>query len=59
VEKRRIELAHPIKSLGLHDVDVRLHREVSAHMQVEVVPLGVEKLEEPEPAKAKAEQPQA
>jgi large subunit ribosomal protein L9 len=62
VEKRRIELAHPIKSLGLHDVDVRLHREVTAHLQVEVVPIGVEKLEEPEPAAAEAEpaeQPQA
>src|SRR5688572_2073821 len=34
VDKRRIELAHPIKSAGLHDVDVRLHREVSAHIQV-------------------------
>src|ERR1043165_6142246 len=30
VDKRRIELAHPIKSLGSHDVEVRLHREVSA-----------------------------
>lgn len=46
VDKRRIELAHPIKSLGVHDVDVRLHREVTAHIQVEVVPVGVEKLEE-------------
>src|SRR6266545_6798468 len=46
VDKRRIELAHGIKSLGVHDVDVRLHREVTAHIQVEVVPLGVEKFEE-------------
>jgi large subunit ribosomal protein L9 len=46
VDKRRIELAHAIKSLGVHDVDVRLHREVTAHIQVEVVPLGVEKFEE-------------
>lgn len=59
VEKRRIELAHPIKSLGVHDVDVRLHREVTAHLQVEVVPIGVEKLEEPEQKAAPAEQPQA
>jgi large subunit ribosomal protein L9 len=48
VEKRRIELDHPIKSLGTHDVEVRLHRDVTAHLQVEVVPLGVEKLEETE-----------
>lgn len=46
VDKRRIELAHPIKSLGTHDVEVRLHRDVSAQIQVEVVPLGIEKLEE-------------
>jgi large subunit ribosomal protein L9 len=61
VEKRRIELAHPIKSLGVHDVDVRLHREVTAHLQVEVVPIGVEKFEEPEAPKSEeaAERPQA
>jgi len=46
VEKRRIELDHPIKSLGTHDVEVRLHRDVTAHLQVEVVPLGTEKVEE-------------
>ena len=47
VDKRRIELAHPIKTLGTHDVEVRLHREVSAQIQVEVVAQGVEKYEEP------------
>ncbi|MEO6488104.1 MAG: 50S ribosomal protein L9 [Thermoanaerobaculia bacterium] len=53
VDKRRIELTHPIKTAGLHDVEVRLHREVSAQIQVEVVPLGVEKFEEPaQPAAA-------
>ncbi|HEV8432130.1 MAG TPA: 50S ribosomal protein L9 [Thermoanaerobaculia bacterium] len=46
VEKRRIELDHPIKSLGVHDVEVRLHRDVTAQIQVEVVPQGAEKLEE-------------
>ena len=40
VDKRRIELAHPIKTSGLHDVDVRLHRDVSVHIQVEVVGSG-------------------
>jgi large subunit ribosomal protein L9 len=49
VDKRRIELAHPIKTLGTHDVDVRLHREVSAHIKVEVVPIGTESAE-PAPA---------
>ncbi|HET7435715.1 MAG TPA: 50S ribosomal protein L9 [Thermoanaerobaculia bacterium] len=47
VDKRRIELAQPIKNIGLHDVEVRLHREVTAHVQVEVLPLGVESIEEP------------
>lgn len=45
VDKRRIELASPIKNVGLHDVEVRLHREVSATIQVEVLPLGAETLE--------------
>ena len=53
VDKRRIELAAPIKNLGVHDVEVRLHKDVSAHIQVEVLALGVEKLEEtPEEAPA-------
>src|SRR5205814_8554581 len=46
VDKRRIELAHPIKALGTHDVEVRLHRDVNAHIQVEVVPMGREAVEE-------------
>jgi large subunit ribosomal protein L9 len=55
VDKRRIELAHSIKTVGVHEVDVRLHREVTAHIQVEVVPLGVEKFEEPEAKETPAE----
>lgn len=55
VDKRRIELGSPIKNVGVHDVEVRLHREVSAHIQVEVVPMGVERLEEPPAAEASAE----
>jgi large subunit ribosomal protein L9 len=50
VDKRRIELTHPIKSLGTHDVEVRLYRDVTAQIQVEVIAMGVEKLEEvPQP----------
>lgn len=55
VDKRRIELGSPIKNVGVHDVEVRLHREVSAHIQVEVVPQGVERLEEPPAEEAPAE----
>ena len=54
VDKRRIELGSPIKNVGVHDVEVRLHREVSAHIQVEVVPMGVERLEETPEAEAPA-----
>jgi large subunit ribosomal protein L9 len=53
VDKRRIELAHPIKTIGVHDIEVRLHKDASAQIQLEVLPIGVEKLEEtPEPAPA-------
>ncbi len=55
IDKRRIELAHPIKTLGTHDVEVRLHRDVTAHIQVEVVALGHESIAEvPKPAAAPA-----
>jgi large subunit ribosomal protein L9 len=37
LDRRRIELAEPIKSLGLSDVNVRVHREVVATLRVEVV----------------------
>jgi large subunit ribosomal protein L9 len=56
VDKRRIELAHTIKTTGTHDVEVKLHRDVSAQIQVDVQPIGAEKVEEaPAPAPAKAE----
>jgi large subunit ribosomal protein L9 len=56
VDKRRIELAYPIKNTGVHDVEVRLHKDVAALIQVEVQPIGVETLEEtPEAAAAPAE----
>jgi large subunit ribosomal protein L9 len=38
VDRRRIELDHPIKSLGDHVVSVRLHPEVHAEVRVSVVP---------------------
>lgn len=66
VDKRRIELAHPIKDAGMHDVEVRLHREVSVPIQVEVVPLGVETIAEapaaaaaPAEAEAEAAEPES
>lgn len=55
VDKRRIEVGHPIKTLGVHDVEVKLHKDVAAHIQVEVVPIGVEKIVEPAPKAAPVE----
>jgi large subunit ribosomal protein L9 len=38
VDKRKLELEHPIKQLGEHLVQVRLHPEVHAAVRVTVVP---------------------
>jgi large subunit ribosomal protein L9 len=38
VDKRTIALGNPIKSLGAHEVTVRLHDEVSATMALNVIP---------------------
>ena len=37
VDKRRIEVGNPIKSLGSHEVSVRVHPEVSARVKLNVV----------------------
>jgi large subunit ribosomal protein L9 len=37
VDKRRIELEHPIKTVGQHGVQVRLHQDVTAEIRVTVV----------------------
>ncbi|MFB6812927.1 50S ribosomal protein L9 [Streptomyces sp. NPDC056347] len=37
VDKRRVELGSPIKTLGGHQVSVRLHPEVAANLGIEVV----------------------
>lgn len=36
VDKRRIELEHPIKTVGQHAVTIRLHPEVHAELRVSV-----------------------
>ena len=38
LDKRKVEVDQPIKSLGTHTVQVRLHADVSATLEVEVVP---------------------
>ncbi len=37
VDRRRIELEHPIKALGVHPVTIRLHPDVHAELRVSVV----------------------
>jgi large subunit ribosomal protein L9 len=37
VDKRRIHLGQPIKTLGKHEVKIRLHPEVSVELSVDVV----------------------
>lgn len=38
VERRQVHLPEPIKAVGTFDVEVRLHREVTVPVKVEVVP---------------------
>ncbi len=38
VDKRRIDIGTPIKTVGAHTVTVRLHADVSAAVGVEIVP---------------------
>lgn len=37
LDKRRIEVRNPIKTIGAHQVTVRLHPEVSATLDIEIV----------------------
>ena len=37
IDKRRIELHEPIKSLGPHSIPIKLHKDVTAHVSIEVV----------------------
>ena len=38
VDKRRVELRDPIKTVGSHAITIRLHPDVAASVDVEVVP---------------------
>jgi large subunit ribosomal protein L9 len=37
VDRRKIDLQEALKSLGQHDVPIKLHREVTAFIKVEVI----------------------
>jgi large subunit ribosomal protein L9 len=39
IEKRKVALHEPLKQLGEFDVPVKIHREVTAHVKVRIVPL--------------------
>jgi len=40
IDRRKLQLADPIKRLGEYDVVLKLHREVTAHVKVKVVAEG-------------------
>jgi large subunit ribosomal protein L9 len=42
IDRRKIALNEPLKTLGDHSVTIKLHREVSAHLRVKVVGDGTE-----------------
>ena len=56
VDRRKIQLNEPIKSLGDFNVAIKLHREVTAHLSVQVVAdAAQETVAEPEAAPAVAD----
>jgi large subunit ribosomal protein L9 len=42
IDRRKIQLAEPLKALGNYEVAVKLHREVTAHLKVKVLSDGTE-----------------
>jgi large subunit ribosomal protein L9 len=48
VDRRKIDLAEPIKQLGEYKVGIRLHREVRADVKLSVIQSGEIVIEEPE-----------
>ena len=38
IDKRKLELEHPIKTVGFHSVTVRLQSDVHAEVKVNIVP---------------------
>ena len=42
IDRRKLQLAEPIKKIGETDVPVKLHREVTATIKVKVVPEGAD-----------------
>lgn len=59
VNRRRIVLDEPIKKVGTYDVDIRLHQEVRASVQVKVMPDEASLAAEAEAEEAAAETEEA
>jgi large subunit ribosomal protein L9 len=55
VDRRKIQLGDPLKSLGDFKVAIRLHREVTARVTVKVLAEATEETEETEPVAEQAE----
>ena len=55
VDRRKIQVNEPLKSLGEYTVAIKLHREVTAHVKVQVVAEAQEAVAEPEKEEAVAE----
>jgi large subunit ribosomal protein L9 len=55
IDRRKIQLSEPIKSLGSFTVSVKLHREVTAHVGVQVVADAAQEAAEPAAATAVAD----
>jgi large subunit ribosomal protein L9 len=54
IDRRKVSLHEPIKSLGNFDVAVKLHKEVTAHLKVKVIGETVSEEPAAEPAAAQA-----
>ncbi|HTB96579.1 MAG TPA: 50S ribosomal protein L9 [Terracidiphilus sp.] len=52
IDRRKIQLSEPLKSVGDYTVAIKLHREVTAHIKVQVVADAVESAAEVEEAVA-------
>jgi large subunit ribosomal protein L9 len=56
IDRRKIQLADPLKALGNYDVAIKLHREVTAHVKVKVLGEATEEAPANEPAEPAAEE---
>jgi large subunit ribosomal protein L9 len=55
IDRRKIQLSDPLKSVGEFSVAIKLHREVSAHIKVKVLAEAEEETAEPAKQEAAAE----